>query len=215
MKELVRVFNGHDVRTVVIRGEPWWVAKDVCDVLAITDTSQAVSRLEDDEKLMRTLDVSGQNREIWLINESGLYSLVIRSNKPEAKTFRKWVTSEVLPSIRKTGRYDIADIKAKSTEQRNLLTSEWQRQGVHGMQFATLTMEASKTLFENRNLKKAEMDRTQIKALMALEAVEQYKLTLIDDNKLGYYGCRDSMRDSVMMIESVKAQVLLAQGANA
>ncbi len=87
--------------------EPWWVAKDVCAVLDIIDTGQAVERLEGDEKLLRTLHVSGQNRELWVINEPGLYSLIIRSNKPDAKKFKRWITHEVLPAIRKTGQYDI------------------------------------------------------------------------------------------------------------
>jgi prophage antirepressor-like protein len=88
---------------------PWWIAKDVCAVLEISDISQAVERLDDDEKLVRTLYVSGQNRDIWTVNESGLYSLIIRSNKPEAKKFKRWITHEVLPSIRKTGHYDVGN----------------------------------------------------------------------------------------------------------
>ena len=100
-------FNGSDVRTVLINDEPWWIAKDVCDILGLSDVSMSVARLDDDEKLTQTLFVSGQNRNVNLINESGLYALVIRSNKPEAKAFRKWVTSVVLPSIRKTGSYSI------------------------------------------------------------------------------------------------------------
>ena len=88
-------------------GAPWWVAKDVCNVLDISDVSQAVERLDDDEKLVRTLHVSGQNRDVWTVNEPGLYSLIIRSNKPEAKYFKRWITHEVLPSIRKTGKFEV------------------------------------------------------------------------------------------------------------
>ena len=91
-------------------GEPWWFAKDVCRVLDIVDSSQAVERLDDDEKLIRTLYVSGQNREMWTINEPGLYSLIVRSNKPEAKQFKRWITHEVLPSIRKTGKYQVGKL---------------------------------------------------------------------------------------------------------
>lgn len=216
MKELVKVFDGHDVRTVIIRGEPWFVAKDVCDVLGLEQVSRAVSRLDEDQRgLLKVPHPQSPSSciEMAAVNESGLYSLIIRSNKPEAKTFRHWVTSEVLPSIRKTGRYDIHDLRAKSVETRNGITAEWDRQGVHGMQFATLTMEQSKILFGNRNLKKADMDRSQIKALMALEAVEQYKLSVIEDNRLGYSGCRDSMKDTAIMLESVKRQAI--EGATA
>jgi prophage antirepressor-like protein len=88
-------------------GEPWWIAKEVCQILEIKDTSQAVDRLHDDEKLIRVLYVSGQNREMWTINEPGLYSLILRSNKPEAQKFKRWITHEVLPSIRQSGKYEI------------------------------------------------------------------------------------------------------------
>lgn len=96
------------VRTVMIDGEPYFVAKDVCDILQLSDVSMTTSHLDDDEKLTQVLFVSGQGRRMWLVNESGLYHLIFQSRKPEAKAFRKWVTSEVLPSLRKTGRYELA-----------------------------------------------------------------------------------------------------------
>lgn len=107
MKTLEKVFQyqGKQVRTLSIEGDPWFVAKDVCDVLEHSDTSKAVGRLDDDEKLIRTLFVSGQNREVWIVNEPGLYSLILTSRKPEARLFRRWITHEVIPSIRKTGGY--------------------------------------------------------------------------------------------------------------
>ncbi len=97
------------VRTVIKDDDVWFVAKDVCNILDIKNTSQALQGLEIDEKLIYTLHISGQNRETALINESGLYTLIIRSNKSEAKQFRKWVTSEVLPNIRKHGMYATED----------------------------------------------------------------------------------------------------------
>lgn len=98
--------TSQEVRSLLIKNEPWVVAKDVCDILEISNNRDALSRLDDDEKkLMSVLSTSGQNRKMWLVNESGLYALIMRSNKPEAKTFRKWVTSEVLPAIRKKGIY--------------------------------------------------------------------------------------------------------------
>jgi anti-repressor protein len=106
MNEL-RIFNYKEasVRTVQIDGEPWFVLKDVCDVLGLTDTNKISTRL-DQEELTRIKFVSGgQSREMLCVNESGLYNVILRSDKPEAKPFRKWVTSEVLPSIRKHGAY--------------------------------------------------------------------------------------------------------------
>ena len=110
MKKNEIVPFGYDdqlVRTVMVDNVPWFVAKDVCAVLELSDVSMSVSKLDDDEKLIQKIFVSGQNRDVVVVNESGLYTLILRSNKPEAKRFRKWVTSEVLPNIRKNGIYDI------------------------------------------------------------------------------------------------------------
>lgn len=99
-------FQSYKLRVIVDdNGEFWFIAKDVCDVLELTDVSMSISRLDDDEKLIQKIFVSGQNRNVMTINESGLYSLMLTSNKPEAKGLKKFVTSEVLPSIRKTGSY--------------------------------------------------------------------------------------------------------------
>jgi len=107
VNELQKAFNysGQEVKTIVIDNQPWFVAKDVSDVLGFRDPYTATRGLDDDEKLLHTLFVSGQNRETTVINESGLYSLILKSNKEEAKQFKKWITHEVLPTIRKTGGY--------------------------------------------------------------------------------------------------------------
>jgi prophage antirepressor-like protein len=94
-----------EIRTQKIKQEPWFLAKDICDALELPKPEASIRKLDDDEKLMRKIFASGQNRNYWFVNESGLYNLIFRSNKPEAKAFRKWVTSEVLPSIRRTGSY--------------------------------------------------------------------------------------------------------------
>jgi prophage antirepressor-like protein len=108
MHELINFnFDSNEIRTLAIEGEPWFVAKDICNSLDLFDVNKAVQGLEEEEKLVRKLFVSGQNRDLLMINESGLYSLILRSYKPEAKRFKKWITSEVLPSLRKTGTYEI------------------------------------------------------------------------------------------------------------
>lgn len=90
-------------------GEPWFIAKEVCEILEISNTSKAVEGLDEDELTKSyTIDSLGRNQEVLIISESGLYTLIIRSNKPKAKEFRKWVTGVVLPSIRKTGGYGIS-----------------------------------------------------------------------------------------------------------
>lgn len=94
------------VRTVVIDGMPWFVAKDVCAALGISKYRDAIASLDEDEGCPVKVDTPGGVQEMSAVNESGLYTLIMRSNKPEAKRFRKWVTSEVLPSINRTGMYD-------------------------------------------------------------------------------------------------------------
>ncbi|MEV2520532.1 BRO family protein, partial [Paenibacillus larvae] len=101
-------FTGKEVRVIMKDGHPWWVAKDVCSVLDHSDVSMAVKRLDEDEKLTQTLFVSGQNRNVWFVNEPGLYSLILTSRKPESKKFKRWVTHEVLPAIRQTGKYSLS-----------------------------------------------------------------------------------------------------------
>ena len=101
-------YNGNEVRTIQKDGEPWWVLKDVCDVLNIENHKDLPKRLEDDEVGRFDLphpQSRNKTLEMLCINESGLYNVILRSDKPEAKPFRKWVTSEVLPSIRKNGGY--------------------------------------------------------------------------------------------------------------
>ena len=95
-----------EIRTLQINQEPWFCASDVCSSLDFAAKAEVVLRkLDDDEKLMRKIYASGQNRDMLFVNESGLYNLIFRSNKPEAKAFRRWVTGEVLPAIRRTGSY--------------------------------------------------------------------------------------------------------------
>lgn len=101
-------FEKFSLRAVNRDGECWFVAADVCSVLDIKNPSDAIKVLENDERARFNLGrstINGGGGQVNIINESGLYALILRSRKPEAKRFRKWVTSEVLPSIRKTGAY--------------------------------------------------------------------------------------------------------------
>lgn len=94
-----------EIRTIVIDGNPWFMAKDVCDILGVGNPSQALSRLEDDEKNTIILNEGIGNPNKTIVNESGFYTLVLSSRKPIAKPFKLWVTREVLPQIRQTGGY--------------------------------------------------------------------------------------------------------------
>lgn len=96
---------GLSVSAMDINGSPWFVAADVCRALEIRNPRQAVSRLDDDEKGVGSSDTLGGRQQVTIINESGLYSLILRSRKESAKRFKKWVTAIVLPTIRTHGGY--------------------------------------------------------------------------------------------------------------
>lgn len=117
METKMQVFYNEEsnvnIRMEEINNQAWFIAKDVCTALELSEVSNTVKRLDDDEKLTRTVFVSGQGREMWFINESGLYNLIFQSRKPEARAFRKWVTNEVLPSIRRTGAYGVEQQERK------------------------------------------------------------------------------------------------------
>lgn len=136
MNEL-QIFNyeSNEVRTVMRNGEPWFCLTDVCKVLGLSNPTAVVDRLDKDERSKFNL---GRQGEAWFISESGLYSVILRSDKPEAKPFRKWVTGTVLPSIRKTGAYSAgktlpdsaakaALAEAKLNNSRARLASEWRK----------------------------------------------------------------------------------------
>lgn len=106
----LQIFNSPDfgqVRTIQQNGEPWFVGKDVAKILGYERADNAIrNHVDDEDKLMHQISASGQNREMYIINESGLYSLILSSKMPKAKEFKRWVTSEVIPAIRKTGKYE-------------------------------------------------------------------------------------------------------------
>lgn len=112
METQLQVFNSSDfgeVRTTVRDGEPWFVAADVCKALSISNHRDALGRLDEDEKGVALTDTLGGKQNLTIVNEPGLYTLVLGSRKPAAKAFKRWVTHEVLPALRKTGRYSIED----------------------------------------------------------------------------------------------------------
>lgn len=106
-------FNTQEVRIIDRGGEPWFVAKDLCEVLDIQNIRQNLAKLDDDEKGVCSVYTPGGKQEMVTVSESGMYALVLTSRKPEAKPFRKWVTSEVLPTIRKQGSYSVTPAELK------------------------------------------------------------------------------------------------------
>ncbi len=100
--------DSHAVRTIVEDGQVKFVAKDVCNALGLTNSRETVANLDDDEKGVSIADTLGGKQYLGVVTESGLYTLIFKSRKPEAQAFRKWVTSEVLPALRTTGTYTVA-----------------------------------------------------------------------------------------------------------
>ena len=122
--------------------------------------------------------------------------------------------SEVLPSIRKTGRYDTKDIRAKSTEARNMVTAQWRRQGVRsGIDFGRLTKEEYRELYGDPSKKKEDMDRKEMLKLSAFEAVESWKLSETEEGTLGFKGCRSSIHETAGLLDEVRKSAILGASA--
>lgn len=99
-------YGNNDVRTIVIDGEPWFVLADLCKVLEIRNGRDVAARLADDQKGVASIDTPGGRQQMTIVSEPGMYEVVIRSDKPEAVAFRRWITGTVLPEIRKTGSFN-------------------------------------------------------------------------------------------------------------
>ncbi|OGD52561.1 hypothetical protein A3K80_09225 [Candidatus Bathyarchaeota archaeon RBG_13_38_9] len=102
-------FDSKEVRIIMVKNEPWFIAKDISDILDFSEPSAMTRTLDDDEKGLHNVQTLGGVQSLQIINESGLYSSILRSRLPKAKRFKKWVTAEVLPTIRKTGEYSVAN----------------------------------------------------------------------------------------------------------
>ena len=121
-------FEGKSVRVVEKNGDAWWVLKDVCGVLGLESSHKVADRIDDDERSqIPVIDSMGRSQETTIINESGLYSVILRSDKPEARRFKKWITSEVIPAIRKTGGYLSPAVDFSDPDKVQVLLDNWKR----------------------------------------------------------------------------------------
>lgn len=123
----VKIFENPEfgrVRTTVIDGEPWFVAADVCHALDIGNPSDALNRLDDDERTLVSIEGASNGKPVNGVNEPGLYSLVLGSRKPEAKAFKRWITHEVIPAIRKTGGYQVNELTGRELMAKALLEAQ-------------------------------------------------------------------------------------------
>lgn len=118
-------FENHEVRSLLINDEPYFVGKDVAEVLGYERADNAIrNHIDKEDKLMHQISASGQNRNMTIINESGLYSLVLSSKLPSAKKFKRWVTSEVLPALRKTGQYQVKELSGQELMAKALIEDQ-------------------------------------------------------------------------------------------
>lgn len=137
-------FDAHAVRVVMCNENPWFVAADVLS--ALTLDRKALERLDDDEKGVNSIHTPGGEQEMTVINESGMYNLILGSRKPEAKRFKKWVTSEVLPAIRKTGIYTHQQAAPTVNGQISVETAEYIAMLKQQAELAKLSVQREKTL---------------------------------------------------------------------
>jgi len=205
-KEITKIFRDEEVRVFDMKGELYFSVLDVCNVLNIANSRDASSRLDsDDVAITDVIDSMGRKQKLTIINEGALYQLVFRSRTKNAKEFRKWVTHEVLPSIRKTGKYNIPDtLKQLSTENRKVLTDTWRECGIEKKHhFIQLTLQEYKALGLTGK-KKRDMDRSEILLLSAMESMEALKL--FHDPQDNYYDCRDSLKETAkkLPVETIK-----------
>jgi prophage antirepressor-like protein len=164
MQALQNIFQyqGRAVRVVMKNGDPWFVAKDVCDILEIANSRDAVARLDPDEKGVVLTDTPGGMQEVQAVNEPGLYTLILGSRKPEAKAFKRWITHEVIPAIRKTGAYAVDQNKVVPLSERQAL-----------IQSLKLTAELAEEMEEVKSIA-----QTHSQKLMELERKVDEQITI-------------------------------------
>ena len=148
-------FESKEIRVVEMDGEPWFVAADIASILEYTEAAAMTRHLDDDEKGLSIVQTLGGNQELSVINESGLYSAILRSRKPEAKIFKKWVTSEVLPSIRKNGGY----ISGQETDDPELIMAKALQVAQSVIDRKTLELKQAKEIIAVQAPKAAFADR--------------------------------------------------------
>lgn len=141
------IYGGEQLRTIQQPDGLWWVLRDVCQVLGLAEPHRVASRLDDDEKGRTLMTTPGGTQEVTIINEPGLYAVILRSDKPEAKAFKRWVTHEVLPSIRKTGAYGVPPERLAHLHELQARLEEWR--GLE-REFVQCTAESRKRYETNR-----------------------------------------------------------------
>lgn len=197
MTEITKMFDGHEIRALVQHGEPWFVAKDVAEALGYRAAYDMTRMIDAEDRGTHKVRTPSGEQDMAIINESGLYSAILRSERPEAKAFKRWLTSEVLPSIRKTGAYRIPEkLRKESVATRNALTEQWSEHGATApYHYINLTRKSYAVLGFGRTAKKADMTAEQIGELRVLESVEWLKLLRHPEIK-SYRGLEASLEET-------------------
>jgi anti-repressor protein len=136
MSNSIQIFNfeSTQVRTIIRDGEPWFVASDICRILEISNNTDALKRIDEDDRTLVLIEGASNGLPVNAVNESGLYALILGSRKPDAKRFKKWVTSEVLPTIRKTGSYAVPQFEIPKTLSSALYLAARQAETIEGQE---------------------------------------------------------------------------------
>lgn len=150
-------------------GAPWWVARDVCDILGIKNHRDTLAKcLDEDEKGVEKASTLGGDQDVLVVSESGLYTLIIRSNKPAAKPFRKWITSEVLPSLRKTGQYTMPGVDVPLSAGDEVISVQRLSEVAQGIKAAMIMARA----FGFRDYEARTMANKLVKKITGIDAIE-------------------------------------------
>lgn len=207
MKDIVKTFEGQNVRIQMINKEPHFCASDVGNVLGLSNVYRQIKPFLKGVHSVTTLTTGGK-QEIIYISEPNLYRLIFQSRKEEAKLFQDWIFEEVIPSIRQTGGYSIApDLKSKSIETRKMLTEEWHNNGVkEGWEFGKLTLAEYRALKFKDGKRKKDLNEGELKALLALEAMEM--LNLHYNPVDGYLECKNSVESTAIKVLEIKTKEL-------
>lgn len=214
MKEIIKAFGDRAIRMVVLRGEPWFVAKDICDSLGYANAPDALSKHCKGVAKRYPLQTPGGMQEARIIAEPDLYRLIIGSHLPAAEAFERWVFEEVLPSIRKTGAYSVsAQSRRESAAARTALTEQWHAHGASNpYHYINLTRSEYAALFGDKSKKKADMTAEERATLMIFEAVEQLKL-IKNQQISGYHALSDSLQKTAAQLPLYTTMAI--QGATA
>jgi prophage antirepressor-like protein len=196
MDQLTFCFEGHNVRFVGTSDKPEWVAKDVCKCLLIKNVSDALSDLEPQDKGIVLNDTPSGQQEMLTVTESGLYALIFKSRKPEAKRFKRWVFEEVLPSIRKTGSYSIQPL---SPTQAIIQALQLWEQVQEEQQRQAVELAVTKALAQSTEAKVTalEVDMATLKAAIAQPIPK----------------CKQTARQRIVELAQLMANVLIHRGA--